>query len=1069
MSVKIILSNTFGFSADNMYRLIAKNAEDGKKIVIVPDKFSLAFERNILKKLGITSTFDVDVTSFMRLAVKTLRKKNQKCLTPEGSVMLLKRAIDEVKDKLTVYKEVDDVAFPREMYAVITALRNSGINAEDTASVDDKKLKDVGIIYEKYLDVLNKSFIDSTSRLEAFSDEIGDDFSSADVYIFGFPDFTATQYEIIFRLFVHARNVTVGLIAPADDAKNKRIYPSRPVKKLCSYLDDAKIKYDVSHADVALNPVKKQLSDLFSYAGLPPVETNGKVEIVEAKNITDEVEYIAKNIRRNVIENGLRYNDFAVVVPSSDDYENDVKNVFERLRLPYFLDKKIPFSSAPQARYILSAIKCVADGFDFDDVNSLIKNPLFYKSRDGYESVQYFENYVLKNALTNKINKKFNDEEAEKIRKRIFSVTAPFMGLDGESTEKYASALFKFLENENVQEFSEGVFDAVKTVEGKASTQFYDKFIDIVAEMQVVLKDTSFSLFEFSETLKGVFENVKVALVPMYLDSVYVGRINESFFDGIKIAYVAGAVEGLVPKAVANTAVLGVKEEESLIKKGLDIYPSKRDSVKNNAFELTSFLIKPDKVVVTYPLNYKGTESRASSFVTSLSQYFTVDKKPLVPTKTDKKRARTKDEEILDYAFDTATYENGKYKLLLAKSLKSAKQKENAGSFFGLLSDDDKAYVQKLLSAPGEQEKVKINLSLERGVFSASQLETYFACPYKQFMRYGLRLKPREEGVLRTLETGTLMHAVMEKFVKEKVYENPTDENIQSVCDRAVKEQLALPEFKQFDTAKNKLSFERIKKEGAKICKEISAQIQKSDFKPYLAEAKIGKEGEATLHGMKIEKDGNEYVLVGSIDRIDAYKDYFSVIDYKSFEKKLSVKDIFSGEKIQPVLYMGAVNNGKLKYPVGLLYQPVSVGYKSKGKNRFKMSGFIINDAEILKNMDNTLDAGVKSEFLPVSLKGDGTATKRANVVSDTAFTAFQRYVEKLSEKAINEILDGNIAPSPIEHACKFCDFKDICPCEGDERIVRAGFPAVSSPDDLLTLANGGELQSRIAEENDDD
>lgn len=112
MSVKFILSNTFGFSADNMYRLIAKNVGNGRQIVIVPDKFSLAFERNILKKLGLTSTFDVDVTSFMRLAVKEMRGKNRKCLTPEGSVMLLKRAIDEVKNDLTVYKDVDDVTFP---------------------------------------------------------------------------------------------------------------------------------------------------------------------------------------------------------------------------------------------------------------------------------------------------------------------------------------------------------------------------------------------------------------------------------------------------------------------------------------------------------------------------------------------------------------------------------------------------------------------------------------------------------------------------------------------------------------------------------------------------------------------------------------------------------------------------------------------------------------------------------------------------------------------------------------------------------------------------------------------
>ena len=122
------------------------------------------------------------------------------------------------------------------------------------------------------------------------------------------------------------------------------------------------------------------------------------------------------------------------------------------------------------------------------------------------------------------------------------------LGSDGKDVKEYVAALNAFLENEKIKEYSETVSDEIKTVESKAAEQFYDKFVDIVDEMQVALKNTTFSLYEFSETLKGVFENVKVALVPMYLDSVYVGQSNESFFDGIKIMYVCGAVEGLVPR-----------------------------------------------------------------------------------------------------------------------------------------------------------------------------------------------------------------------------------------------------------------------------------------------------------------------------------------------------------------------------------------------------------------------------------------------------------------------------------------------------------------------------------------
>lgn len=41
MSVKFILSNTFGFSADNMYRLIAKTSETAGKSSSYPTSFHL--------------------------------------------------------------------------------------------------------------------------------------------------------------------------------------------------------------------------------------------------------------------------------------------------------------------------------------------------------------------------------------------------------------------------------------------------------------------------------------------------------------------------------------------------------------------------------------------------------------------------------------------------------------------------------------------------------------------------------------------------------------------------------------------------------------------------------------------------------------------------------------------------------------------------------------------------------------------------------------------------------------------------------------------------------------------
>ncbi|MDY4709975.1 MAG: hypothetical protein SO203_05300, partial [Eubacteriales bacterium] len=72
MKVKLIYANTYGFSAENVYRALKTN-KNGRSIVIVPDNFTLSIEKNILKKLGTEASFDIEVVSFMRLAQKTLK------------------------------------------------------------------------------------------------------------------------------------------------------------------------------------------------------------------------------------------------------------------------------------------------------------------------------------------------------------------------------------------------------------------------------------------------------------------------------------------------------------------------------------------------------------------------------------------------------------------------------------------------------------------------------------------------------------------------------------------------------------------------------------------------------------------------------------------------------------------------------------------------------------------------------------------------------------------------------------------------------------------------------------
>ena len=83
-----------------------------------------------------------------------------------------------------------------------------------------------------------------------------------------------------------------------------------------------------------------------------------------------------------------------------------------------------------------------------------------------------------------------------------------------------------------------------------------------------------------------------------------------------------------------------------------------------------------------------------------------------------------------------------------------------------------------------------------------------------QFFRYGLGLKPRKDGSLTTLETGTILHEIMRAFTEEKAYLAPSDENMEKLCSRVIADILKRPDYRRFDNPRNRATLSRIKKEG---------------------------------------------------------------------------------------------------------------------------------------------------------------------------------------------------------------------------------------------------------------
>ena len=211
-------------------------------------------------------------------------------------------------------------------------------------------------------------------------------------------------------------------------------------------------------------------------------------------------------------------------------------------------------------------------------------------------------------------------------------------------------------------------------------------------------------------------------------------------------------------------------------------------------------------------------------------------------------------------------------------------------------------------------------------------------------------------------------------------------------------------------------------------------QNQNSDFEILYREKKFGNSGD--LPPLEILTDNGTAKIAGKIDRIDQYEDYVRIIDYKSGKISSNAseifQDIYSGNNLQLLLYMKAVQNGLNKKPFASLYFPINNDFQTLKRPRFCMQGLVSDELKAVLAADKKLNFdNLKSEALPVSIKsvsGQGLEVgNSSSVLSAEEFENTLNYSVSLTKNAIEEISSGYFEPSPCEGSCKWCDYKGVC------------------------------------------
>ncbi len=1023
--IKSIIAPALSVALEKLKKIIAYNEEKGKNTVIFcEDRLTLAAERTVCSAVG--GTFDVSVYTLARF-LSSERGKRSNVLSSQGSAMAIRRIIEDNKEKLKLFGKFSASASAGAVYDTIALLYSSKISAEElkTANADgllESKLSDISLIYSLYDEYLKANGkIDRNAYLGELPSVIEESgkIAGSEVIFLGFQSFTRSSSECVRAAFKTAKNIYGLFIGGSEE-----IYVNEGAgifEAIAEEFGGAEFERLESTLNVEAEALRKSLFNPESYYNFTPVKTD-RVHIYEASDEDEEIEFVAVNIKKHVLDGGVRYGKISVMLPDVASAERSIERIFSEYRIPYYADRRHSLSEHPVCAFVLNYLACVNSGCALKDVDAVVSSPLFPEGRDDKDA---YRNYALRLAdfrggIKREPKKeildymKFNYTSVQKVRESFLRgldnlKTRREKGetkiLPSEITAGIKSLFEDFKVEEKLQTLKDKFRDSYPTA-SEFSGRVYEGALSVIEEAENILGGGYIPLSEYIKILKSGFTSAEISLIPPKADAVFVGDIAATANTGSDILFAVSLTEG-VPKNSSDTSLLTDGEIAILERVNLDISPKIRQ-VNMRRREQTSLNICAFKkeLYLTFPAHQGGEESSASEIIDYARKAFA--------TKSGAELEKIK---VKDTVQSLARYYCSE-KLPALKKLNS----DFAGTVYRVLEDNgfkaeaDFALRQTRISSVSYGRELFVTYDY----VSPTALETYYLCPYRNFMQQGLKLQEREEGAMRPLDTGNFIHTVLQKIAPD-ISACDTADKARARAGETAKKLLQSGAYSSLtDSKSGQYTADELIKEACDVSAGMYEQLANSKFAV-----------ENTEWRCEINLDGGVRIN-GRIDRVDACGDMVRIIDYKTGTIDSSTEKYYMGQKLQLPLYLTAASKGRRA--VGAYYFPASVEYKSKPDGVFRLQGFMDGSDEVVSVSDTTLKPKQKSEYFNAYLSGKNPD----EAMDNETFADFLKYSELIARRGTREMIEGNIAPSPASGACKFCRMGGSCNfavgVDGEER-----------------------------------
>lgn len=620
MALQFVLGSAGSGKSGYVFRKTVKEAQKNLKknyYVVVPEQFTMQTQRELVRLQEKNSIMNIDVVSFQRLAYRIfdeLGKTNMAVLEETGKNLVLRKVAEERMDDLCVMQgNMKKMGYISEVKSLISELTQYNIDPDTLETFIEEqnmppafsyKLQDILIMYRGFRSAISGMYITAEEVLEAFCDMAEESKLLQDaVLVFdGFTGFTPIQNNVLYRLMGIVSDIYVTVtIDPAED-----IYSYHDMQELfamskktvASLMKMAEEKhFEVTEPVVLKNPKADRFREapvlrfleqnLFrtrhhSYEKKDEKEIKEGIEILSLPNPRRELQYAAEEIARLVHTGAYRYRDFAIISGAIEEYGSYVPQIMEEFGIPFFLDTTKNILLHPFLEFVRSLLQVIEDNFSEEAMFRYLRCGLSQISED---EIDLLENYVLAAGIRGKkkwearfiyTTHEVTEEDLEALNELRIRVMEPFSELTavfrkkGATVRECTTALYQFIVSLQIEQqlkYRENQYKEAKDLaKAKEYAQIYRIVMDILDKMATLLGDEVMDISEYAKVLEAGFEAAKVGVIPGGYDCVMIGDIERTRLDDIKVLFIVGVNDGIVPKSDNRGGIISQLEREELAK-----------------------------------------------------------------------------------------------------------------------------------------------------------------------------------------------------------------------------------------------------------------------------------------------------------------------------------------------------------------------------------------------------------------------------------------------------------------------------------------------------------------------